>query len=350
MRTSDTIQPAILISTDRGTNWQIKSEITNLPTHGDMVFDSLKCLGTTCLIVGNYESNGVHSLILSSTNSGQHWVAQSIDMNLNAPVLNSKMNCNNSFCITAGNAFLTLNSTQPVIFVADTKNYQWNTINNYRNTPTGLVVPQVTAASCSASQCSISLWDLYGSHLPPLILTTNDEGKTWSYIKDIQNFPVANSSALFDLNCTNHLCVAVGNISINQQTSALILQSKDDGATWTYIPTPIKANSTLYTVSCNESLCLAAGQLGLNTPYVLLSMDGGTTWKETSTLPVNANLISPLSVKVEKNNITLLGYNQINNPKQAAILTSVDTGKTWQVSTIDGLPVTATQSILNFLN
>lgn len=126
------------------------------------------------------------------------------------------------------------------------------------------------------------------------ILRTRDGGETWEYSRSADVPPALAGEGGFAASGT---CVALGPdgrawIGTGAADTARVLATRDDGRTWTAIPTPLPAGESagIFTIAFRDSLrgVILGGDLARpddRTDNVAATSDGGVTWT-TSGRPV----------------------------------------------------------------
>lgn len=176
-------------------------------------------------------------------------------------------------------------------------------------------------ASCVGQNCVV-VGSFNYNH--PILITTQDGGKSWRQIRSINGFSTLVNYAIgsfTDSECYQERCFATGYVKdlSTDKKNLTIVYSEDGGATWA-IPT-IHA-TTVSLISCSGNHCVAvnnkAGEHAL-----ILSSDYGKSWQDATTK------LSKLWLR----DLTSIGQNFIavgSFEGHEGILTSLDSGNTWQ--------------------
>jgi photosystem II stability/assembly factor-like uncharacterized protein len=175
----------------------------------------------------------------------------------------------------------------------------------------------------------------------PLIMVSNNEGKSWGFIETISGLPSDVSAWLADIQCTEKACFAAGTYRKTEDSpqsgSPLLLRSNDHGKSWsmitniTGIPTHV---SHLSSISCIDNICVAAARYWLGKALFFVSHDGGNSWvtvDNTYHLPANIRGVSIFSVSCTKKVCSAGGeYIDLDgSPSVPMLLTSHDEGLSW---------------------
>jgi hypothetical protein len=137
----------------------------------------------------------------------------------------------------------------------------------------------------------------------PMILVGNDQGQSWTFVKDISNLPAnLQEAAPLAVSCQGNNCVIAGEYNDSQP---LLLFSKDKRESWVFtnnisgIPSDYDVNY-LSTLACSNDTCLTGGfadKRGYHSEpqdFILLlqSRDRGKSWSR-----VNGGLLVNLKNK-----------------------------------------------------
>ena len=182
-----------------------------------------------------------------------------------------------------------------------------------------------TAIDCpSTTACYASTGPVAGG---VTVLTTTDG---WAHST---SRTVPGASRLTFSCATVATCVAVGQ---TPSTGGLAVWTADGGATWTASALP-PATGALTQVSCpTASTCLASGRSASGSGLILKSDDGGTTWAALSLLPG-----TPVVRSIDCPS-TLVCYAGSDDD---TVLITTDGGTTWKRPTNAGHPGTSIQAI-----
>lgn len=187
-------------------------------------------------------------------------------------------------------------------------------------------------------------------HYQPLLLRSNNLGQSWSFTlqNDITLPPSSSLFGLYETSCNDHTCIAIGSY-LNQQQKELplLLMSKDNGTTWSYVQNiqnfPAISYAPIWGIACSNQICAAVGdhrKLGshINYPYIINSLDQGQSWfyiENIQNLPLlhNSNL---LEVHCASNRCAAVGqYFGVENSTRPFLITTHDQGKTWSYKQSD---------------
>lgn len=132
------------------------------------------------------------------------------------------------------------------------------------------ILPLPSSATTSINLPEVKVgeyWQKHTGNVLPLLAVKNTAQDTWFYPQSVSSQLPANYSAkayFTNSSCNNSLCVAVGaNFDYKQNLwTPLLAQSQDQGKTWSYvtnIQTDSQMNKELDEVSCNNEICVATG-------------------------------------------------------------------------------------------
>jgi len=132
----------------------------------------------------------------------------------------------------------------------------------------------------------------------PVVIRTTNGGDGWKFLTNLPTFKTNNPYGTYGLNgisCPSaRLCVAVGDRLVAGGTGSVIT-TRNGGITWSR--TALPRVSTLYSVSCvpagRTATCFTAGGITTgaagNRAVILMSRNGGRTWKSKQTFGYGAN-------------------------------------------------------------
>lgn len=235
----------------------------------------------------------------------------------------------------------------------------------------------LNSASCTGKSTCIVAGQQYTGYgqggippgFAPLIATSSNAGKNWSYavdatninqiVSDYYDFGIIGKASA---SCSGTHCIAVGCYDATTPapytTYPLLLSSHDGGTTWTspvngsnirsyvtdYTNNNFGNNSIYQGANCFGETCAAAGKYLTNSsqfyyPLVMISKDGGTNWNvaidsNTPELPIDY-LTS--AVNEVLNSVSCSGqacaaggqYLSMSGPQYPLLAASSDGGTTW---------------------
>ncbi len=316
--------------------------------------------------VGNFNSG---PLIIASENDGSKW---SFVESPNIGYELKSVSCNGKQCTAIGNA----ESEFPLIFTSHDAAHSWQLNKNISGLPINMKSPYLRAMSCVGNICNIvGKYSKEDKRHLPLLLRSEDSGKTWKFI-EIIDYPNIDHFKELNISCSGLTCIVAGQFAMESNDKAMphyfLLASHDTGRTWTKIdkirnfPLAENLSNTLNNVSCDGANCVAVGlDLSLwpleTKPFIVYSDDAGKTWTYVSKVwglkPVLSQLLSWMRlVHVNcKDKICVAGGMRIDTyPNQFSnkplLLISRDAGKTWfyspvEISGITAPEMTAIQSL-----
>lgn len=219
----------------------------------------------------------------------------------------------------------------------------WSSIETIADMPANIYSSHLHRGTCQQGICvAVGHYTTGEINLfsEPLIVLSKNNGKDWKFV-NILNLPDNIKGNLYSLSCTDNLCIAVGNYQLreaaNPTIKPLIISSKDNGETWSFGQNIINPSehpeyyqyTELYSVNCSDKTCIAGGNNAMtNIPFLLVSHDQGKNWSIVTDIK-NAkqhNFITVTNIKCVKKFCIASGntYNSI------ALLTSQNNGDSWE--------------------
>lgn len=186
----------------------------------------------------------------------------------------------------------------------------------------------------------------------PLLLTSTDNGQSWTQTSHIANLPSNMIDGyIADIHCAQKICIAGGEYTLNVGNEKhhvnidyyLLLTSTDAGHSWKFVP-GIDAHANRYEneitkITCSNNTCVAAGVTYSDTDKTFeffISQDSGLSWtpsKKFSSIPDHRVTFHKIN-DVDCNNDVCIAVGQSSDRKEKKravplLLTSCDAGKTW---------------------
>jgi len=152
------------------------------------------------------------------------------------------------------------------------------------------------------------------------IYTTTNGGVNWNRVT-AANIPNPTST---EYGTVGQFCIADDGVAFFNTTKGRIFKSKDKGATWTVITTPLTGRTKIAFADENHGVLIESSD-NASTFKVYYTADGGTTWTSTS----NAN-VYPTYIKYVPGSSRMFISSGANTSKAGASY-SIDGGKTWTV-------------------
>lgn len=230
-------------------------------------------------------------------------------------------------------------------FMIGNKGQSWSAITDIEGLPemTDGITPSI---SCADGLCIAAGWYQNNGNTFALLLRSNDNGQSWSYISNIAHLSLmTRSGALSAIHCNSNYCIAAGTsyIGINK-TQLFLLVSDDGGQFWSYIQNidgiPEIRTARLKTIKCHHTFCIAAGnykdsKFGAHA-LLLVSKDKGKSWKFIKELPELTNLDDLFIQDLTYTNgsfIAVGGYRKKQDKGflQSLILVSNNNGQSWTI-------------------
>lgn len=265
-------------------------------------------------------------MVYISNNSAQSFTQVAIPTNTNS--LNSIACPTRTNCIAVG-----LNS---IIYTTD-GGLSWNSSSSFLKNVEYNSVTCISPTNCivvGSNQAD------FRSNIG-VIISSNDNGKTFSQDKYLNNI-----SALDSIACSNQSdCIAVGGI---------VLVSSDSGKSWNIKPVPDGIDN-LSSISClNTTTCIAVGpnSLGMGDLSVsanaIYTTDSGTSFSHIS-LGINSAFVN--SIACNLNSCIAIGPNLKTNGSTVEFNVAISPNHTLGVSQINLIPpgtlLTATDSSIS---
>lgn len=295
--------PLIAVSFDKGNQWTYLSKLSD-----NLIPSALSCNNNLCVAVGVDQSKGNHPYMpFVAVGHGSDWnVPSSVISNLPSDLIEgdfSKVTCNDSFCVAAGEYDSKDGRVYPMVAVSEDKDKAHWTYSSLASLfPKDMHLADVFGLNCTDKVCIITgLYRLESEKQVAYLATSYDKGKTWAFPKDItSNLPESDDTRLDKVDCQKENCIAVGSYHPNNNRSIinytpLIAVSHNSGKTWVYVKDLVSklptdyASADFWNVGCNEKICLAGGQLSLKQrggkPFLMYSKDHGDTWSMLNEFP-----------------------------------------------------------------
>lgn len=354
------INPLIIASDNGGKQWEFVA-----PPAGAEFLESVACNGTQCTAIGNSirsSQNPTYHIYTSSDPKHLWYINKNISglpSHMDYPSLTG-VSCVGNICNAAGayNQYPSL-SKVPFVLRSEDSGKSWTYINAITDLPDnkGLIVSNI---HCSEQACVVVGYFSASDKSMPFIMVSQDLGRTWNYIKNIQNLPAVDNQYLKNVYCDGSNCVAVGhdNNSDTSEEKPLIIYSNDKGKTWACVDKIIGLPlAHLYlervaatNVYCANTLCIACGErdyflpsFHANKPLLLISRDSGKTWNYVPvpvTPKIGGGRMIAHSAHCAGSDCVILGeFVKYTYERSAFILTSKNQGKTWNlIKTITSAP------------
>jgi hypothetical protein len=272
-----TQRPLLALSTDKGKTWSYPSSVfRNLnssvdPNFKDGFFVSSSCTGVgekaTCIAAGSYSRiSSIMPLLVLSQNGGKTWsyppsilddLANRIGHEFGGALFNAA-SCTGSgkktVCIASGSYFRKSGRSIPLIAVTRDNGNTWSYPSFIYTKLKTLVDNEFFAGTFDSASCigkgDEAICTAAGNYCTniacfPLLATSSDSGKTWSYPPSIYSnltsiiSPEFAYGILSSVSCggiaEHHLCIAAGQFSnTTSETWPLLAVSTDRGQTWLY--------------------------------------------------------------------------------------------------------------------
>lgn len=307
---SQLTHPIFFVSHDHGQNW-LTTTIPNVDSKHAYTPAGVSCTSSYCVGVGQYYYSlapfSYPIAIMVSSAANQTWTQVTDVKNAPLSFLTTReiagISCQGKICFVMGNYLNKIGHIYPLLIESNDAGNTWSYVNNvFDNYQNGLV----ENAKCSGDNCVV-----VGQTPNKLFVAiTSDAGKSWS-MPTLPTLPA--TIWVKDVNCNNNACVIVGTYKKNKVNEPLIITTQDNGKTWKVI-TQIagvsddgSVNYDLVAIHADNQKSFvvvgSAAQISpLQTqPLVLVSNDNGMSWIRVKSLVANnASLNSVSGANLQK--------------------------------------------------
>lgn len=331
--------PILATSMNAGLTWRMLPPINGLTNYG--AFYSVNCVdhqsNIICSIVGEDFNTGAPLLVVS-TDSGITWNIKSItEFPRRGYLRDTRCIKNNGSvtCIAVGHD--DANSGPPLLVVSQDAGVTW-TVKTVKNISSGVLM----SVTCSKTQHS-SLCLAVGQNVSnnsPLLLMSKDSGHSWAPL----SLSILPKEGYFHhVNCANHalntICIAAGRDFSNNLP--LLMISIDSGTTWFKALLKHSTDAAFYHSSCSiGGTCIAVGQDFIHAlPLLAVSQYPNiTNWQIKRVASITKKGIFTASTCADNNAIsTCVAVGQtLSGSKSPLLIKSIDQGNTWEVMPILG--------------
>lgn len=345
--------PLLLVSNNQGQTWTFVQHISDLPSENyTAMISSTSCNELFCCAVG---SGFTQTPLLISRDKGQSWflIPSIAGLPQSKTQALSSVSCTNAGCVAVGIYENKTGSNQPLLITSDTSGQSWNFVENIANLPARIDDADLTSVNCTGHNCvAVGHYEV-NKLLYPLLVVSNDNGFTWTFIKNISGFSSQlKSTDLKTVNCADNICITAGKYNNGETDLPLLIVSKDNGNTWkmirnvTGIPQDLK-DGIYSSISCSKNSCIVVGSYHDETSFLplLIRSNNGEDWSIVHNL---INLPRELvgaeisSVSCTTNFCVAAGYYSIGGtiaPYFPMLLISNNFGHSWMfVRKIQDLP------------
>lgn len=200
-------------------------------------------------------------------------------------------------------------------------------------------VPTKMFASLSSTSCNSHFCIAGGfNRIAPiqdvgeqLVLTSQDNGKNWV---NVPSDVFANYKAEYYLNlplttCNDKFCV-FGSLYKNGTGNNVVIATTADGSTWSFPLEKIKhvEDESLNDLTCNNELCVAIGEEGIDSYFIARSTDYGQHWSYASSINIPKGFV--WSVSCNSKICLIAGDDGGGTYTMPFLAISHDKGDTWQ--------------------
>lgn len=207
--------PWLVRSDKTGSNW--KTSILNFPADlNGGYFQGIQCYESLCIAAGNYlDGTYTKPLLMKSTDQGKTWHSASIPMPENHKEgMLAQISCEKEWCIAAGMLTEGYRSWPFLVYSNDTgAHWHYSEYVSHTGLPETFFSGELTYTACNSLQCiAVGSYETHaGSH--PLLVVSQDKGKTWHYSSAAQqSSPLAldEDGIYAHAFCNDYLCLATG--------------------------------------------------------------------------------------------------------------------------------------------
>lgn len=235
------LRPFLLRTEDEGKHWQDPHK-TLPPDFISGTFTRIACQGQFCITAGSYSDKEEEKPLISlSYDGGKHW--QSPELSFADDFIRGRfsgVHCTNQFCIAVG-LYENASTTLPLLLYTDNQGKTWTFAEyiSHSGLPAGTEDAELRQAACANDFCiAVGYYhDRIGAH--PLIAVSADQGKTWDYPESATtSVPEADvgDGEFVHASCRENTCIAVGNYLRDDRRFPLLAMSTNKGKIWEFVP------------------------------------------------------------------------------------------------------------------
>ena len=235
-------QMVILTSSNKGKTWDISLPTINYPRAERANLFDISCANNTCIAVGMYNiGKGNEAVMVISHDSGKSW-ALSLPLKNQPKHKNSglgKINCTNNLCFAVGYyENLTTQHEIAVILRSEDEGLSWTQSTPFSTIPnlqTGYIESSI---DCNDLFCITAGDYTVDNHPQGVILISKNRGDSWELIFPFANMPNLSYSYISSIKCINKTCVAISSYydaTKSTENQAGLVISHDGGQTWNFI-------------------------------------------------------------------------------------------------------------------
>ncbi len=257
------------------------------PVQLDDDVQSVELLERGARYVGVFKSKDTTSYFVYSNNNGYSWNKAVIDNAPGAHVTIADLKCEMNYCVAVGKTSTNDHDWSAALFHSADSGKHWRIIPD-------VVEKDATLQSITyADGWGWSHWVAAGTHasndgrsVPLFIKSDGYDGEEWSVKKS--DFTLAKEEQVYEISstrCTGLDCVAVGRAGpANQYAKVIALKSSDAGTSWeqtTDIPVisaPLANSVKLYCTYAICTLVVAKDGSWQDYPEILNTQDRGKSW------------------------------------------------------------------------
>ncbi len=352
---------SVWVTTDGGTTWtveQVPSNIIQLagvscaPASSSTITGTASTVYTPCTAIGTEVTSGTpdnpiteNTVVLASTDGGSTWNTENTSpstVNLLA------ISCNDiTDCVAVGAESPNTSTTSlPTLLGGSETSIALSTTDggnawNLTNVPTASQV--LLNVNCASTSDCVAVGSTTGTggSTAALALSTSNGGQTWRPENPPANAP------LLDVSCpTTTQCTAVGGNPIGGifgPGPATIVSTSNGGSSWTSGTIPNNLLSILGVSCASVNFCVSVGagfppnaksgySLSSIVGVILVSTDGGTSWKEPASYPgdVLSSVSCPTVSTCYASGSSILGSEGFNG-LPGMVVKTINGGSTWSV-------------------
>lgn len=350
--TMKNMQPVFIRYNNQSNAWSNIKNVSNLPNGS---YRSVSCSGSLCVALGEEGQLSKNLLLLTSNNEGKSWIRRT---NISTPIPAAWYAANDIACFAGSSCIMTgaygskENETtfHPLLMFTQNGGATWVADRGVIDSKS--LEGELSFVKCFDSRCFIGSKRFRRSDNFPLLLVSQDKGKSWEDIKEIAGLSRVNHAEIYNINCNKNTCIAVGNFEENKKYYPLILQSHDNGKTWTKKAMDLFRLGHMDSIAHANNIFIAIGQDQNLSTKILTSQDNGDSW-QLRDIKGFSNITQSIvhGVSCHKNICTSVIDLEGNQGRQPLFIVSKDSGLSWAaIKEIANLPKNNARFNVNSLN
>lgn len=225
-----------ILSADGGKSWKYNDKINNLPKMQKKSINLIKCLNNNCIAAGIYNTdiNKEHALLLRSNNTGESWefIQELSELsNLSSIHIEDDFYSKDKLILVGGfqrnKGFL-----ESLILISKDDGLTWNLIKKFSGAK-DKKLGWLKSISCNGNTCVTGGNEYYQGDMnfDLTLLISKDNGQTWFLINSVKG--LADIPNIDVIECSDKQYTAMGNFSDNLDYShPIMIVSEDQGKSW----------------------------------------------------------------------------------------------------------------------